>query len=186
MNKTLESPEVATQTWSLDPSHSKVQFSVKHMVISEVVGQFKNFNLNINTTKEDFADSEIQLIVETPSVDTGVQDRDNHLRSADFFDSAVFPDMIFKSTSFKKIDDEKFKLSGNLTIKNITKLVELDVIYNGQITDPFSGKKRAGFRITGSLNRFDYGLKWNLLIETGGAVVGKTININCDVELVKE
>ncbi len=186
MNKTLESPEIATQTWVMDPSHSKVQFSVKHMVISEVVGQFKKCELNINNVNEDFTDSEIELIVETPSIDTGVQDRDNHLRSADFFDSAAYPNMTFKSNSFKKVDDEKFKLLGNLTIKNVTKPVELDVIYNGQITDPFSGKKRAGFRITGSLNRFDYGLKWNMLIETGGAVVGKTININCDVELVKE
>ncbi|RJP62705.1 MAG: polyisoprenoid-binding protein [Ignavibacteriales bacterium] len=186
MNKTLEYPEIATQTWVLDPSHSKVQFSVKHMVISEVVGQFKKFELTVNNPKDDFADSEFELKVETPSIDTGVQDRDNHLRSADFFDSAVYPYMIFKSTSFKKVDDEKFKLLGTLTIKNITKPVELNVVYNGQITDPFSGKKRAGFRITGSLNRFDYDLKWNVLIETGGAVVGKTININCDVELVKE
>lgn len=186
MNKTLETPEVTTQTWEMDPTHSKLQFSVKHMVISEVVGNFKQFELKLNDGSEDFTNSDIELVIDTASLDTGVADRDNHLRSADFFDSAKFPSMLFKSTSFKKVDNDKFKLEGTLTIKNITKPVELDVTYNGQITDPFSGKKRAGFRVTGSLNRFDYDLKWNMLIETGGAVVGKTININVDVELVKE
>lgn len=185
-NKVLETPEATAQSWAIDPTHSKLQFSVRHMVISEVVGNFKKFNFTMKSNPEDFAGSNVELEIESASLDTGVEDRDTHLRSADFFDSAAYPYITFKSRSFQKVDDDKFKLAGYLTIKNITKLIELDVTYNGQITDPFSGKTRAGFRVAGNLNRFDYDLKWNLLIETGGAVVGKIVNINCEVEVVKE
>lgn len=175
---------IMPETWTLDPMHSKIQFTVRHMVISEVLGNFKVFDFNIDSQKDDFSDSKVELKIHVDSIDTGVPDRDNHLRSADFFYVQKYPFIIFKSKSFKKLKDEKYKLVGDLTIRNVTKEIELDVLYNGQIADPFGGKHRAGFKVTGELNRFDYDLKWNVLIETGGAVVGKNVSIVCDIELV--
>lgn len=183
-NKVQEEILVAPETWTLDPTHSKVQFTVRHMVISEVPGNFKTFDFNIDSPKDDFSDSTVELKIHVDSIDTGVSDRDNHLRSADFFDVQKYPYITFKSKSFKKLKDEKYKLVGDLTIRNVTNEIELDVLYNGQIADPFGGKHRAGFKVMGTLNRFDYDLKWNMLIETGGAVVAKNINIVCDIELV--
>ena len=175
---------VTSQSWNIDEVHSKIRFSVKHMVIAEVEGQFNKFDFNLINEQEDFSSSQVELIIEAGSVDTRNNDRDNHLRSADFFDVQKFPTIKFTSTSVKKINDEKYKMLGDLTIKDYTKPIELDVTYGGQIKDPW-GNTRAGFNVKGSLNRFDYGLKWNNLIETGGAVVGKNINVNCDIEVVK-
>lgn len=169
--------------WLIDKSHTKIQFSARHMIISEVTGHFSDYELNFNAG-DDFSDSEIDFTINVDSIDTGIKDRDNHLKSPDFFDVEHFPKMTFKSTSIKKINDEKFKLTGNLTIRDITKPIELDVTYGGTIKDPW-GNTRAGFKLQGSLNRFDYDLKWNALMETGGAVVSKNINITCDVELTK-
>lgn len=178
-----QSGAAVKEVWSLDPAHSKVQFSARHMIISEVTGHFNNFEVNVKAG-EDFADSEIEVSIDVNSIDTGIGDRDNHLKSPDFFEAEKFPKIIFKGTKVEKVNDEKYKLYGDFTIRDITKPIELDVFYGGTIKDPW-GKTRAGFKVTGSVNRFDYDLKWNALIETGGAVVGKTINISCDVELVK-
>jgi polyisoprenoid-binding protein YceI len=183
-NEILEQNMVLPETWTLDPAHSKIQFIVRHMVISEVLGNFKTFNLKIDSKKDDFSDSKVELQIQVDSIDTGVSGRDNHLKSADFFEVKKYPFITFKSKSFKKISGEKYKLTGDLTIKNITKEIEFDVVYNGQIADPFGGKQRAGFKVNGMLNRFDYDLKWNMLIESGGAVVGKNVNIICDIEIV--
>jgi polyisoprenoid-binding protein YceI len=171
------------ELWTLDPAHSKVQFAARHLIISEVTGHFNNFDLKL-TAGNDFSDSEIEVTIDVNSIDSGIADRDNHLKSPDFFEAEKFPQITFKGRKIEKIDDEEFKLYGNLTIRDITKPIELKVIYGGTITDPW-GKTRAGFKVLGSINRFDYNLKWNALIETGGAVVGKTINIICDVEVVK-
>ena len=182
MNETMEKT-LQKSTWNIDPTHSKIQFSARHMIISEVVGQFKNYSLNLNAG-DDFTDAEIELIIDTKSIDTGIEDRDNHLKSADFFDVEKFDKIVFKSNSVEKVDDEKYKLQGDLTIKDITKPIDLDVTFGGKVKDPW-GFERAGFRVSGVVNRFDYGLKWNALMETGGAVVGKNINITCDVEITK-
>jgi polyisoprenoid-binding protein YceI len=176
---------VASQTWKIDHVHSKIKFSARHMVIAEVEGQFNNFDFNLINDGDDFSTSQIDLTIVANSIDTRNNDRDNHLRSADFFDVEKFPAINFKSKSVRKINNEKYRILGDLTIKGNTKPVELDVTYGGQIKDPW-GNIRAGFAVKGSINRFDYGLKWNNLIETGGAVVGKNININCDIEVVKE
>ncbi|MEJ2616016.1 MAG: YceI family protein [Ignavibacteriaceae bacterium] len=175
---------VTPQSWKIDEVHSKIRFSVKHMVIAEVEGQFNKFDFNLINEEEDFSSSQVELTIDANSIDTRNNDRDNHLRSSDFFNVENFPTIKFKSTLVKKINDEKYKMLGNLTIKDNTNPIELDVTYGGQIRDPW-GNTRAGFNVKGSLNRFDYGLKWNNLIETGGAVVGKNININCDIEVVK-
>ncbi|MHB1685871.1 MAG: YceI family protein [Ignavibacteriaceae bacterium] len=187
MDSTTKTAEAVTgkSSWSLDPAHTKIQFSVRHLIISEVAGKFNNFSLEVEKANKDFSEADIELTIDTKSIDTGIVDRDNHLRSADFFDVEKFEKIVFKSTSIKKVDDEKYKLTGNLTIKDITKPIELDVNYGGQIVDPW-GLTRAGFKVTGSINRFDYNLQWNALMEAGGAIVGKNINIVCDVEITKK
>lgn len=171
------------EVWAFDPQHTKIQFTARHMIISEVAGHFNNFDIKV-TAGKDFLDSEAEVTIDVSSIDTGIVDRNNHLKSADFFEAEKYPKIIFKSKKFEKVDDEEYKLYGDFTIRDITKSIELKVIYGGTITDPW-GKTRAGFKVLGSINRFDYDLKWNALIETGGAVVGKTINLVCDVELVK-
>lgn len=171
------------EVWTYDPLHTKIQFTARHLIISEVAGHFNKFDIKL-TADKDFTDSEVEVTIDVNSIDTGIVDRDNHLKSPDFFEAEKYPQITFKSTKVEKVDDEEFKLFGDFTIKNITKPIELKVIYGGTITDPW-GKTRAGFKVLGSINRFDYDLKWNALIETGGAVVGKTINIVCDVEVVK-
>ncbi|MHB8578424.1 MAG: YceI family protein [Ignavibacteriaceae bacterium] len=171
-------------SWTVDVAHTKIQFSVRHLIISEVAGKFNNFNLEISNANEDFSEADIDVSIDAKSIDTGIVDRDNHLRSADFFDVEKFEKITFKSTSIKKINDEKYKLVGDLTIKDITKPIELEITYNGQIVDPW-GFNRAGFKVVGTLNRFDYNLQWNALMETGGAIVGKNINLIFDVEVTK-
>ncbi len=175
----------AQTSWVFDKAHTTIGFSVTHLIISEVDGRFGAFDGGVTTKSDDFEDSEIQFEIDAKSINTDNERRDNHLRSADFFNAEKFPKIIFKSTSMKKVGDNKFKLIGNLTMRDVTKPVELDVKLNGLISDP-SGKTKAGFKITGTLNRFDYGLKWNILMEAGGAVVGKTISININVELQKK
>ena len=182
--QTNSSDTVGTkEVWAYDPLHTKIQFTARHLVISEVAGHFNKFDIKLMAGK-DFTDSEVEVTVDVNSIDTGIVDRNNHLKSPDFFEAEKYPLITFKSTKIEKVDDEEFKLYGDFTIKNITKPIELKVIYGGTITDPW-GKTRAGFKVLGSINRFDYDLKWNALIETGGAVVGKTINLVCDVEVVK-
>lgn len=178
----METSELTKPVWQIDKVHSKIGFTARHMVISEVDGQFNDFTFKM-TEGKDFTDSKIELEIDVKSIDTKNKDREKHLLSADFFDAENFPKMKFESKSIKKINDEEYKLSGDLTIKDITKPMELNLTYGGTIKDPY-GNIRAGFVITGSLNRFDYGLKWNSLIESGGAVVGKTIKINAAVEII--
>ncbi len=182
----MKSAEVESlNNWTIDQHHSKVRFSVRHMVISEVDGQFKDFDFKLKNANEDFTVGEVEIKIKTSSVDTGNSDRDNHLKSADFFDSEKYQEMTFTSSSMEKVNDEKYKLKGDLTIKDTTKPIELDVTYGGTINDPW-GNERAGFKVQGTINRFDYGLRWNNLMETGGAVVGKNINITCDIEIIKQ
>ncbi len=176
--------QVEKANWALDQAHSKIRFSAKHMVISEIEGQFDDFEIDAFSEEEDLTDAIVELKISAKSVNTHVADRDNHLRSADFFDVENFPYITFVSNSFTKLSNEKYKLTGDLTIKDVTKSIELDATFGGKIKDPW-GNTRIGLNVKGSLNRFDYNLKWNALIETGGAVVGKTINFNCDVEFTK-
>ena len=174
----------AATKWSIDQSHSKVQFGVTHLVISEVTGQFNKFDGTIESPSDDFTDAKINFVVDVNSIDTDNQDRDNHLKSDDFFNAEKYPEMKFNGKSMKNFGGNKYKLTGDLTVRDITKEITLDVLYNGTVKDPW-GNTKAGFKITGELNRFDYGLKWNALVETGGAVVGKTINLNINLELNK-
>lgn len=175
--------DVKKVLWNLDKTHSKLQFSARHMIIAEVAGHFNNFDVTIKAD-DDFLESEAEVTIDVKSIDTGITDRDNHLKSSDFFDVENYPQITFKSKKVEKVDDETFKLYGDFTIRNITRPLVLDVTYGGTIKDPW-GFTRAGFKIQGKINRFDYDLKWNAFMETGGAVVGKNINITCDIELTK-
>jgi polyisoprenoid-binding protein YceI len=177
--------EIQSLNWDVDYAHSKIGFSARHMIISEVHGQFDSYKLNIESIGDNFEDNKVEVEIDSKSINTGIPDRDNHLKSADFFDVENYPVITFRSKSIKKIDDENFKLIGNLTIKNIIKEIELDLNYGGKIVDPW-GNNRIGFNITGNVNRFDYDLKWNALIETGGAVVGKTIKLSSDLEIISK
>lgn len=180
-NTTIDN--LVKSNWKVDTAHSRIGFSARHMVISEVEGQFRDFDINVSSG-EDFTESDIAVTIKTQSIDTGNTDRDNHLKSADFFDADNNPEIKFVSSSIKKTGDEDFKLYGDLTIRGITKPVELDVTYGGKVKDPW-GNERVGFQVEGKVNRFDYDLKWNALMETGSAVVGKIIKMNCHVELIK-
>ena len=153
--------------WEVDQSHSALKFSVIHLLISEVEGNFKIFQGQMRASKEDFSDAEIDFSADVASVDTDNEMRDGHLQSDDFFNTATYPKMTFVSKSFKKMANDQYALTGDLTIRDITKEVTLDVKYGGNIQDPY-GNTKAGFKATGAINRFDYGLKWNALTEAGG------------------
>jgi polyisoprenoid-binding protein YceI len=155
------------------------------MVIAETEGNFKSYEGKVVTKDDSFENAEISLAVDISSIDTDNEKRDAHLKSDDFFNAEKFPQMTFTSKSFTKVDDKNYELVGDLTIRDVTKEVKLDVVLNGTIVDPW-GNTRAGFKLTGELNRFDYNLKWNKLMEAGGLVVGETVTINANVELIKQ
>ncbi len=172
-------------TWVVDKAHSKIGFAVTHLLISEVEGHFKDFDINVTSTRDDFENAKIEFTAKTASIFTDNEKRDEHLRSDDFFNSNKFPEMKFVSKSFKKVGKNKYKLTGDLTIRDVTKQITLDVVYNGTVKDPW-GNTKAGFNVSGQLNRFDYGLKWNALTELGGAVVDKIVKLRIHVELTKQ
>jgi polyisoprenoid-binding protein YceI len=174
----------AQSNWVIDKVHSKVQFTVTHLVISEVTGLFKSFDGTITAGKDDFSDAKIDFSIDVNSISTENDQRDTHLKSDDFFNAAKFPKITFVGKSMQKAGDNKYKLTGDFTMRDVTKQITLDVLYNGTIKDPW-GNTKAGFKITGDLNRFDYNLKWNALIETGGAVVSKTVYLTVNLELQK-
>ncbi len=169
--------------WVLDPSHSELTFKVKHLMISNVKGEFKKFDAEINN--EEFNNSSVKVTVEASSIFTNNTDRDNHLKSADFFDVENYPAITFESTSFEKIDDDEYKLKGLLTIKGVSKEAALDVEYGGSNTDPW-GNVKAGFSFKGKINRKDWGLTWNAALETGGVLVNDDVNISGDIQFIKK
>lgn len=175
----------AQSTWKSDNVHSNVKFTVTHMVISEVDGAFKVYDGTIVSKNADFSDASIEFSVDINSINTDNEMRDNHLKGDDFFSAAKFPKAVFKSTSFKKVSGNKYALEGNLTIKDVTKKIKFDVVFGGTIKDPW-GNNKAGFKATGTINRFDYGLKWNNLTEAGGAVVGNEVGLTLKLEFAEK
>ncbi|MDX8337922.1 YceI family protein [Draconibacterium sp. IB214405] len=169
--------------WVLDPTHSEITFKVKHLMISNVKGEFKNFNVTVEG--EDFESSKIQVNVDTGSVYTNNTDRDNHLKSVDFFDVENYNEMTFESTSFKKVDDDEYKLTGLLTIKGVSKEMTLDVEFGGTNKDPW-GNEKAGFSLEGKINRKEWGLSWNAALESGGVLVSEDVKLQAEVQLVKQ
>jgi polyisoprenoid-binding protein YceI len=172
-------------TWKIDPVHSNVEFTVTHMMISEVTGHFKDFTASMLQGKDDFSGSTIDVTIKSASISTDNDTRDNHLRSADFFDVTKYPDLTFKSTSFEKTGENEYRITGDLTMRGITKSITLDTKYLGRITDS-KGMVYAGFKATGMVNRYDYGLKWNRSIEAGGILVSENVAITLNIKMVKQ
>ncbi len=170
--------------WVLDPTHSEIQFKVKHLVISTVTGTFKSFEGEFTTQNEDFTDAAINFSISVDSIDTNQADRDNHLKSADFFDVEKYPKISFKSTAFKK-DGDDYVLEGDLTVKDVTKPIKFDVEFGGTATD-FYNNEKAGFEVTGKINRKEFGLTWSAVTEAGAIVVGEDIKLNVNVQFIKQ
>ena len=171
----------AATKWALDKSHSLVKFSVTHMVVSETEGTFKLFDGSMESSKPDYSDAKIAFTVDVNSINTDNEGRDKHLKGDDFFNAEKFPQMKFESTSFVPQDNNKYKLNGNLTIRDVTKPVTFDVTYGGSINTQKGAK--IGFKGTTTINRFDYNLKWDRATETGGLVVSKEVEVTVKVEL---
>jgi len=168
--------------WVVDPTHSEIQFKVKHLMITTVTGYFREFSASVETEGQDFSTAKIEFEAKTGSVDTNQADRDDHLRGSDFFESDKFPVLKFKSSKMEKVDEETFKLTGDLTIKDVTKPVKLDVEFGGIMKDPW-GNNKAGFSLSGKINRKDWNLNWNAALETGGVLVSDEVRIFCEVQL---
>ena len=171
-------------TWKIDNAHSEINFKVKHLVVSTVTGHFNQFDASIETNKEDFSDAKINFEADINSISTKNEQRDTHLKSADFFDAENHPKMKFISNSIKKISDHELQVKGDLTIRGIKKEITLDVIYNGTVPG-FGGSEVAGFEVRGKINRFDFGLQWNALTEAGGVVVSNEVKIEILAEFNK-
>jgi polyisoprenoid-binding protein YceI len=170
--------------WIIDPAHSEIHFKVKHLVISNVTGAFDKFDATVYSKGDDFTDAQIDFKADINSINTNQPDRDNHLKSPDFFDAATYPELTFVSESLREKGDSGFVLSGNLTIRGTTKLVELDGEFGGIVIDPY-GNTKAGFELNGKINRKEFGLHWNVVTEAGGMVVADEIKLMMNVELVK-
>ena len=175
---------MATTKWVLDPTHSEVQFKVKHLVISTVSGFFKSFEGSLTTDSEDFENAKVEFSLDVNSIDTNQEQRDGHLKSAEFFDAEKYPKISFTSTSLTK-DGDDYKLNGDLTIKDVTKPVSLDVEYGGSAGD-FYGNTKAGFEVTGKINRKEFGLTWDGVTEAGSIVVGEDIKLIINVQFAKQ
>lgn len=183
----MKSPEVITKTkWSIDPAHSEIGFRVKHLMFSNVRGNFKEFDSRIYINGDDFRSAEIDVSINPASVDTGIEQRDNHLRSADFFDAEQFKEIRFTASMLVAADREGHsELYGELTMKGIKKQIKLDVEFGGFIKDPW-GSEKALFSIDGKINRKDWGLNYNTVLETGGVLVSEDVWIHGEVQLIKQ
>jgi len=176
---------MATTKWVIDPMHSEVQFKVKHLVISTVTGFFKSFEGTMETQGDDFANADITFALNIDSIDTNQTQRDGHLKSAEFFDAEKYPQITFKSTSFEKTGDDEYALKGDLTVKDVTKPITLAAEYGGS-ADDFYGNTKAGFEVTGKINRKDFGLTWDGITEAGSVVLGEDIKLLINIQLTKQ
>ncbi|WP_247233477.1 YceI family protein [Telluribacter sp. SYSU D00476] len=172
-------------TWAIDPTHSEIQFKVKHLVISTVTGSFKQFEGTVETEGEDFTTAQIQFSADVASIDTNQEQRDQHLRSADFFDAENHPKLTFVSTAVEKTGGDTYKITGDMTIKGVTKPVVLTAEYGGSMVD-FYGNNKAGFEINGKINRKDFGLTWHAVTEAGGVVVADEVKLVINVQVAKQ
>lgn len=168
-------------TWNLDNAHSEIEFKVKHMMISTVKGQFQEFSVTVDSESENLDNAKIAVEIQTASVTTKNEQRDQHLKSEDFFNVSSFPIIKFQSTGIDQESAGEFKLTGDLTIKDITKSVTFDVEFGGLAKDPW-GNQKAGYTVTGKINRTDFGLTWNAALETGGVMVSEEVKFQADIQ----
>ena len=178
----IQFKEAKTTKWVLEPTHSEVQFKAKHLMITNVTGSFKTISASVEAENADFSNAKISFSAETASVSTNNEPRDGHLKSPDFFDAAKFPAIKFEAAAYNASEG---KVTGELTIKDVTKPVTLAVEFTGTQKDPW-GNERAGFSLSGKINRKDWGLNWNAALETGGVLVSEEIKINAEVQFVKQ
>lgn len=177
---------VQQQKWVVDLSHSELSFRVKHLMVSYVTGYFRKFHVEAHTASADFQDARIQFTAQVNSIDTGNADRDAHLKGADFFDAQQFPEIRFVSTAFRKLNNTgDYVLEGQLTIRGITRPVSFQVRYAGSVKDPW-GNLRAAFSVEGKINRKDWGLNWNAMLETGGVVVSEEVRVAAELQMLQE
>lgn len=176
---------MSIERWQIDSSHSGIQFTVRHLVIAKVRGQFSRWTGVLETPGSDFAQGSLDVVIDASSISTGVADRDTHLRSADFFDVERYPEITFKSTAVTRTDADRLRVAGALTIKGVTRDVALDVEVLGQAKDPW-GHERAAFSATTAVDRREFGLTWNQVLEAGGVMVGDRIDITIDIEAVRQ
>ncbi len=175
----------AQTIWKSDKAHSRVEFAVTHMLVSEVTGRFTDFEATLEQGTEDFSSSKVQATIKVPSVTTDNEYRDKHLRSDDFFNADSFPTMTFKSTKFEKTGKDTYLIGGNLTMRDVTKPITLVAILKGRYSDS-KGTSKIGFKATTTIDRFEFGTKWNKVLETGGLVVSKDVDIKLLFEFNKE
>ena len=176
---------MATTKWAIDPAHSEVQFKVKHLLISKVTGQFKQFDANVTTQDEDIASAHVHFTADIHSVSTNNDQRDAHLKNGDFFDAETHPQLTFDSDKLEKTDDENYKLYGTLTMRGVSKSIILDVEYGGMTKDPW-GFTRVGFAVSGKISRKDFGVSFTMVSETGGLLLGDEVTIQAQTEFVKQ
>ncbi|MGV3632670.1 MAG: YceI family protein [Bacteroidota bacterium] len=172
-------------TWSVDPTHSEVQFKVKHLVISTVTGQFKDFSATLESEGENFEGAKATFSAQIDSITTNNNDRDGHLKSADFFDAGNHPTLNFESVKFLKTGNSSYDIIGNLTMRGVSKEVVLKAEFGGIMTDPY-GNTKAGFEIEGKINRKDFGLNWSAITEAGGVVVSDEVRLLLNLQFVKQ
>lgn len=177
--------DTALQTFTIDPAHSQVTFSVRHMGFSKVRGRFQELEGTVHVDPDDVESLEAKATIDADSINTGDEKRDQHLRSDDFFGAEEHPELTFESTEVKDVDGSTFTLVGDLTIRDVTRTVELDAEYLGQAQDPW-GNTRVACEAQGTINRKDYGLNWNQVLETGGVLVGEKVDIRLEVQAVQQ
>lgn len=175
----------AKTQWAIDPSHSEIHFKVKHMMVSTVTGAFQEFEGGLETESEDFENAQIKFSAKVESINTNNQQRDQHLKSNDFFNAETFPELSFQSKSFRKSQGGQYRIIGDLKIRDQTQEVSLEVEYHGTVVDPY-GQTKAGFEITGRINRKDFGLTWSAVTEAGNIVVSDEVRLIMNVQLIKQ
>lgn len=176
---------MTTTKWALDPTHSEIQFKIKHLMISTVTGQFNSFKGTVETGSDDFNNAKVNFTADIDSIFTGNEQRDLHLKNSDFFEVEKYPQLLFEGTNMEKTSDDTFKLHGILTIRGISKPIVLEAELGGNTIDPW-GNTRAGFEVTGKIKRTDFGLSFGMVSETGNIMLGEEVKLIANVQFVKE
>ncbi len=171
--------------WKIDTLHSQIGFKVKHMMITNVTGAFDQFDATIDVEDNDFTSAEFAFNANVDSINTGVADRDAHLKSEDFFNAAAHPHLTFKSTGVKKISENDYEIHGDITIREVTKPIVLKADFGGVVVDPY-GQTKTGFSVEGKIKRSDFGLTWSAITEAGSIVVSDEVKLNCEIQFVKQ
>jgi polyisoprenoid-binding protein YceI len=182
---TVQTRPVTRTIWVIDPAHTLVEFGVRHMMVSTVKGRFRDVRGAIELDETDPTRSSVSVEIDVASIDTGEPQRDAHLRSADFFDAERYPVITFQSRRIEEAGHDRYRVVGDLTIRDVTREVTLDATYEGRARDPY-GNERIGFSARTTLNRRDFGLTWNVALETGGFIVGDTVTVSAEVEAIKQ